>query len=158
VQLDWKSTASQVPTLFTVERSSNGIDFSSFATVSSPAATSEAPHSFTDRTPLLTVAYYRIKSTDADGRIAYSKTLAVNGDKTVAGLHVYPNPASSSVQLQVPKNVVLVEVKDLGGRTVQAMRVAAQDTAVYTTMDLSGLAKGLYTITAGNNATLLIKQ
>jgi hypothetical protein len=160
VQLDWKSTASEGPSLFTVERSSNGIDFSPIGTVAAPASTAEAAHSFTDRTPLSILAHYRIRSTDADGRVTYSKTLAVAGGKAVAGLQAYPNPASSIIQLQVtaPKGAVLIEVKDLGGRTVQAMQMASQGNAVYTTMDISNLAKGMYTVTAGNESTLLIKQ
>jgi hypothetical protein len=160
VQLDWKSTASEGPSLFTVERSSNGIDFSPIGTVAAPASTAEAAHSFTDRTPLSILAHYRIRSTDADGRVTYSKTLAVAGGKAVAGLQAYPNPASSIIQLQVtaPKGAVLIEVKDLGGRTVQAMQMASQGNAIYTTMDISNLAKGMYTVTAGNESTLLIKQ
>ena len=157
VQLAWQSTALEGTTYFTVERSANSTDFSSLATISAPAATAEAAHSFTDRSPLSPVGYYRIRSTDAGGRIAYSKTLAVSMDN-ITGLRAYPNPASSSVQLQVPANVVLIEVKDLGGRTVKAMQIAAQPNAVYTTMDISGLAKGMYTITAGSNAVILMKQ
>jgi len=160
VQLDWRSTTAEGPSLFTVERSANGSEFTAIGTVNAPATTAEAAQSFTDHTPPSPMAYYRVKSTDADGRITYSKTLVVRIDNSIGGMQVYPNPASSAIQLQLtaPKGVVLIEVKDLGGRTVQTMQMVSQGNAVYTTMDISKLAKGVYTITAGNSSTLLMKQ
>lgn len=160
VQLDWKNTASDEATLFSVERSADGAHFSALEMQNVPASPSETELTYTDVAPLSPAGYYRIKSTAPDGRITYSKTLVIVMDKTLSGLQVYPNPAASFVQVQLtaPKGLVAIEMKDLAGRTVQLTSVASQGTTLKTTLDVSRLSKGVYTIRAGKEATLFIKQ
>lgn len=160
VQLDWRNMATDKASLFAVERSGDGINFSLLANVAGRSAGTETAYSYTDYAPLSHTAYYRIKSTEVDGSTTYSKILVVANNKSVASLRVYPNPASSTVQLQVtePKGKVLIEIKDLAGRRVQAVQIASDGTMKSTILDVSQLAKGVYTLTAGKEATLLIKQ
>lgn len=160
VQLDWRAMATSSASMFGVERSGNGRDFSPMTNVAGQPANTETAYSYTDYTPLSLVSYYRIKSTEADGSTTYSKIVVVANTKSISGLQVYPNPASSAVQLQLtePKGTVLIEIRDLAGRRVQAVQIASDGATKSTILDVSQLAKGIYTVTAGKEATLLIIQ
>lgn len=159
VQLNWKGLPSETASSFKVERSNDGIDFIALGIINSRASAIEVAHSFTDASPLAT-NYYRIKSTDADGKIGYSKTITLAMNKLIAGLQLSPNPASSTIQLRLtaPKGSVLLQVKDLAGRTMQSIQVSSQGATVYKSLDISSLPKGIYSLIAGDASTLFIKQ
>jgi|GEM_PF-4416098 len=159
VQLDWKADDENT-SLFIVERSENGTDFSKIGVVANSISGLEKNYAFTDMSPLPKNNYYRIKTTDATGRTTYSKTLAVAMNKAVAGMSVFPNPASSTIQLQftAPKGINLVELKDMTGRTLQSIQVASQGTILYHTLDINRLPKGVYVISVQGETRSFIKQ
>lgn len=159
IQLSWKGTAVEAPSVFTIERSSNGIDFLPIGTVKGIAGPTETAYSFTDRTPAA-VNYYRIKSTEFNGSVSYSKVLVVRMNETNANLLAYPNPVKNNLQVQLtaPKGIVEVEVRDLAGRTVQSVLLSSQGSTLYTSLDVSSLPRGTYLLKANNQSTLFVKQ
>jgi hypothetical protein len=63
---------------FTIQRSANGIDFTSIGNINGQLNTSTLKtYSFTDYQPIQGVNYYRIKQTDVDEKYEYSKTVSV---------------------------------------------------------------------------------
>jgi len=81
---------------FNVQRSSNGRDFETIATVKGNGTTNERhDYSYVDKFPMNGTSYYRLQSIDFDG---YTETFNVvlvkfDGGKEVA---VYPNPVTDS--------------------------------------------------------------
>lgn len=78
VLLEW-ATANAVHTdFYTVEKSSNGIDYKNIRTIKAQEAGSKEQHeyNFVDAFPFA-ITYYRIMQTDLDGLQNYSKTITV---------------------------------------------------------------------------------
>jgi hypothetical protein len=94
VKLNW-STASELNfDYFSVERSSNGKDFSELAQISGHGTTKvKQNYSFEDSRPLIGKNYYRLKSEDFDGYTEYFNTVVLDflGEKQ---FDVSPNPSN----------------------------------------------------------------
>lgn len=97
VQTTWATALEINNHYFTVERSSNGIDFAEISRVEGAGnSTVTSSYSYLDKQPLQGISYYRLKQTDYDGAFTYSNVQAVNfsGTDVVSTLNVYPNPVT----------------------------------------------------------------
>jgi hypothetical protein len=96
VDLKW-STATEVNfDYFSIERSTNGKDFSEIARVGGHGnSITRKDYLFTDNTPVNGRAYYRLKSVDYDLYTEYFEPITVlyHGKN---GVSVYPNPNDGS--------------------------------------------------------------
>jgi hypothetical protein len=81
VELEWSTTAEVNHSFFTLEKSSNGVNFKTIATIdeNTPNGSVKHVYSFTDLQPF-SIAYYRIGQTDKDGTHSYYKTISVRMD------------------------------------------------------------------------------
>ncbi len=93
VALDWK-TASEIDNdFFSVERSSNGVDFFEIGQVAGNGTTNELQrYDYVDKSPLNGVSYYRLRQVDFDGAFEYSPVASVNISLASFAFNVYPNP------------------------------------------------------------------
>lgn len=104
VQIDWTSYTEINVKQYEVERSEDAQHFTSIANVSAKNATGVNAYSVTDVTARGSVNFYRIKSVDMDGKVAYSAVVkaVIENATAAADLTVYPNPVKgSSVAVQV---------------------------------------------------------
>lgn len=101
VALNW-STASQTNfDYFQVERSANGIDFTSLGKINGEAfSTVYKTYDFIDYEVKSGKFYYRLKNVDRDGTFEYSRILTLNRD-LAPSISVYPNPVNSGSSLQI---------------------------------------------------------
>jgi hypothetical protein len=99
VKLSW-TTASEINNdYYTVERSSDGIEFTPVCYLDgSGNSSSILNYAATDHEPLKNQNYYRLKQTDFDGRMSYSSTISVNIDNSLSDI-VYPNPATETLNI-----------------------------------------------------------
>ena len=91
VLLEWSTASERNNDFFTVERSSDGIDFSDIAQIKGAGNSDEIlNYSFLDELHYLdqnaTTLYYRLKQTDFDGQYAYSDIIVVHLEELVSGL------------------------------------------------------------------------
>jgi sugar lactone lactonase YvrE len=106
-QITWKTENEQNYTNFTVERSTdNG---ATFDVLGGFASSAQGTYSFRDPNPLVAADEYRLKLVDLNGSVSYSKviTLMYSGlNNTIAksNINVYPNPASSVINLTINQN------------------------------------------------------
>src|SRR6201999_1200392 len=71
--LSWTSYDETAGTNFTIERSSDGINYAPIGSVAGINGQSTTDHSYTDRSPIPnTLNYYRLEWTDDNGDVAYS--------------------------------------------------------------------------------------
>ena len=143
VLLNW-NTANEVNVKgFAAEKSS---DAKNFTQVSFVAAAGAGKYSAQDALQN-GITYYRIKTVNQDGSFAYSKNVVVNTSAiSASGLHVYPNPVSSSAVVSHPQagNGATLKVIDLNGRVLQTYTL--QQGAVQTTINISKLLSGTYVV------------
>lgn len=152
VRLDWQTASEKNSGYFTVQRSTDGVNFTT-ETCTVPAAGNSASllsYHCTDNFPAPGSNYYRLRQTDADGTAAYSPIVSVAYALGEGGdISLFPNPARDAVTIRFANSLdneqkVAVRVLTLAGRTVWQENGAspARDIEINT----SHLADGLYMV------------
>ena len=166
--LYWKVNCTSAQARFEIERSTDGIHFTSIGNITAPQLRCSQPFDFTDEYPLKGADFYRIKMIDVDGSSNYSNTilLTLKTDRfEITGLN--PNIIhSENAALKVnstERNEMTITVTDFTGRVVQQQIVQVQPGLNSFTINSSKLSTGTYLVSsnvAGEKAQTLrlIKQ
>jgi hypothetical protein len=143
---------------YEIERSSDGINFSSIGQV---AAGQQADYAYTDyltsvNTPIV---YYRLKMADMDGQSRYSKVVPIRLDQaTDAKIGVYPNPAADFTVLKIysdNQTVARIKLIDDAGRQIISRSFTVNTGNNSLLIDqLGALPKGIYIVQVVLNNTL----
>jgi len=136
-QLKWSVAEEAGNDVFLVQRSTDGINFSSIGTFSgSPVNISTASYSFNDEKPLTGQNYYRIQLTEVTGRTIYSavKLINVTSNNNQATVAVYPNPAINIIQVNTNNANTTKGV-------VQLLNAAGQAVTVNISIPSSGMVQ-----------------
>ncbi len=143
VAINWETKFEQNVNEFSVERSANGTEFSTIGTVAATNKVEGSKYNFTDVNPIEGVSYYRIKSTDFDGKTSYTKTLVANTKKT-AGIKLFGNPVRNNIVLSHDKAArgSVIRIYNSIGSLLQTINV--QEGATQTSGDVSKLISGSY--------------
>lgn len=168
VLLNW-ATATEVNTShFTLQRSTNGRQFTNIATVEAAGnSQAERHYTYTDANALNTtesILYYRLQTNDKDGKQYYSAIVPVKvgGDGITAT--VYPNPAADFIivncHLQAGSKATL-RITDASGKQVLA-RLLSNTGSGQTSVGVKALPAGVYYVQVitgnGVQTTRFIKQ
>ena len=94
VDVTWKAENLSVANIFSIQKSTDGIHFQDASSVKVNDA-SVSQYDFTDQTPKEGDNYYRISSSDNNGKINYSKIMKVNVANELDNISIYPNPATA---------------------------------------------------------------
>jgi hypothetical protein len=174
-ELSWATASEANNSGFVVERSADGHSFARVGFVASGAAggnsSTELTYSFREGATDGHNWYYRLRQTDLDGKGKYSSVLKIGSGKCtrVTLEEVYPNPATSSMQVRLQAPVssgsLLLQLSDEQGRIVKLKNVHVEaGNATTVSMDVTELAAGLYHLKAvsgdgsASAATTVVKQ
>lgn len=156
VELNW-STATEINNKgYDIQRSADGVNFSSIRFVTgSDNSTTSKNYSFTDLKLLPGTNYYRLKQTDKDGKVTYSKVLLFKSNKVK--WTIYPNPTTSSVSISFNLNAktnVSAQLLSVDGKVLQTIDKGMLGEGVHR-LSVTPAAKGTYLIrfTIGNETT-----
>lgn len=127
VDLAWSTSSEFNNHFFSVEKSKNGIDFEWVKNVYTQAiggnSLTSLHYNATDHEPYSGRSYYRIKQTDLNGKITYSKVVTVQFEKG-GSISVYPNPVSNILYIKrLNLNNTQVSWYDMSGRMITTQRV-----------------------------------
>jgi hypothetical protein len=102
-QLKWFTSAEYNTAFFEIERSADGINFTSIGKVSSKGySNTRVDYGYADILAAKGLNYYRLRSVDVDGKFTYSKVVVVNSEAVgISLLLIYPNPFGHKVQVKV---------------------------------------------------------
>ncbi|WP_118975661.1 T9SS type A sorting domain-containing protein [Taibaiella koreensis] len=146
--LSWKTAMEKNSSYFTIERSSNGKDFTGIGKISSKNEANGARYTYTDAGALLNSdhQYYRLQSVDKDGTATYSNVVRVNaGNAIQKSLLVYPNPATNSVTIETNLDADgLLQVFNTTGHVVAEYKL--EKAFHKTDLNTTSFAKGIYLI------------
>jgi hypothetical protein len=155
-KLSWMTENESDYTNFTVERSTDG--GKTFNVIGGQRATSAGTYALVDPKPVNGLNQYRLKQDDINGTISYSKTVdlmyAADKNLTVKLVNVYPNPASSIVNISINeplKNAATytISISNSNGITVKS----AVSAGLNWQADVSGFLPGTYLVQVINNST-----
>ena len=161
VKFEWQTASEKDNDYFTIEYSTDALNFSELATVSGAGTSTEIiNYEYNYSTNATGVMYYRLRQTDYDGQTECSDIVAL----TIAGqqaanvsnidIKLYPNPATDYVQIN-GDGIVSVEFVNASGRVLSAAGLQAS-------YSISNLPQGInYVIvhtTQGNVIRQFIKH
>lgn len=124
VELEWVTATEESNALFTIERSSNGIDFEPVLFLDGAGDSDEVlRYTIVDNAPLNGRSYYRLKQTDFNGLFTYSEVVSVivQHEVTESLFSLYNNPASRGETLTIARaeaGSARLEIRDINGTSV----------------------------------------
>ncbi len=101
--LTWQTTSETGNDYFTIQHSTNGVQFDDLGSVPGAGYSLEPmDYSFTHSNPHHGINYYRLRQTDYDGEISFSKTKMIRLGEN-PNYAIYPNPARERLFLIIPR-------------------------------------------------------
>jgi hypothetical protein len=152
VQLNWKvSCTTNFPDIrFDVERSMDGRNFNVIDHKIIASSTCSQAFSYLDKTAVNGINYYRVKYTETDGKVAYSKILFVlNRERGFELSSLLPNLVRNSTILHITaanKTNISLIVYDMQGRAVQKFNKTFDAGSNKMNLDFGNLPAGTYSI------------
>ena len=154
VILTWSATNETGFKQYDIERSIDGIKF---ITIGNVEGRNLPQYSFTDNSlPSNTVAYYRLKMIDADGKFKNSNILAVKLNKNFSNALVYPNPTIGELNIKLYEPLYSnskLQILDVTGRMVKQQNVSVNNVNIQ--IDVQGLSAGRYFIKIANSQQVI---
>ena len=148
IAVEWKVENESNMLRYDIERS---VDGKSFSNIGSVAAINGSANSYTwtDKTPLANYNFYRIKSADLNGKVAYTQIVKVFMGKPSGDITVYPNPiVNGNVNLQLtnqPAGVYNVRLLNPLGQVVLIKQITHTEGSSTETIKWDyNFARGVY--------------
>ena len=153
--LQWATTQEQNTQSFSVQHSSNGINFTGIGILHAVGSSSNNNHySYVHGKPVSGINYYRILQTDADNRSSYSNTRNLKFTTIEEPFIIIGNPVINNLlNLQVNTSINLALYTADGKLLWQQFVVAGTKT-----IDVSRYAKGIYLLKANNLTQKIVIQ
>ncbi|MES2777326.1 MAG: T9SS type A sorting domain-containing protein [Bacteroidota bacterium] len=139
---------------FELERSADGIHFSTVVFIASRASNGNSQsvlnYQFSDDKGFSGRSFYRIRQIDKDARVSFSSIVTIKD--AAAGFSidgVYPNPAVQTLHVSIPVTAsgkAQIMMTDLSGKTVMQQTVGLQNGDNILNLDVSRLSKGGYIV------------
>jgi hypothetical protein len=149
VAIDWTTASEQNNFYFEVQRSPNCIDWKSIKTIDG-AGNSNQPVKYKslDVEPLPGLSFYRLKQTDFDGKMDYSRIRSVNAGSSYdinIGLDPTINCITFNCEIDQDASIVL-DIYDMNGRLVkQSLLQSIRKGIPYSTeITIADFNKGVY--------------
>jgi|GEM_PF-2954710 len=152
VMVKWATATESGNEGFTVEHSTNGVDFRAIGTVAGAGTSNRVnDYAFEHVNAPAGVNYYRLQQNDFDGTRSLSHVVTANVDLSEAALSVYPVPADDRLFVSTPGTAGELIIRDVRGRLTQRLTV----NGVRQTVDISTLERGMYfiSVTDGKEVT-----
>lgn len=149
VLLNWTTFTESNNKGFYVERSKNGVEWSTVTFVKGSGNSSSAKEYTTlDRNPFKGVNYYRLKQVDEDNKFTYSQTISVKfSEANSTGFSLYPNPAKNNLFISIDdlQNAsATIKLINVQGQVMQSMIVNKTAGSTNVTLNVASLAPGMY--------------
>ncbi len=107
VKIEWTTASEENNAFYTVERSTNGIDFEAVSSIDGAGNSNNLLfYSYVDINPITGLSFYRLKQTDFSGEFDFSEIRSVKIESQFkASYKAYPNPINKGDKLKISYNV-----------------------------------------------------
>ena len=145
VMLEWVAENEIKFDHYEVERSINGISFKNIGTTK---AMNKRKYTFADDAETIRGqrVNYRVKMVDKDGQFKYTAVLSMHIPLNTK-FTIYPNPARTTIQLQMNKNVgglVTLHLTDLTGKIIRQQSYFVTNSSI--AVSTAGISNGTYLV------------
>jgi hypothetical protein len=151
VQLKWSTGFEGQLKNYEVEKSANGRYYASIKTITPQGNYTLNEYVAYDANVNTGTNYYRLKMTDKDGSVTFSRIVVFN-TKASEAFVVYPNPGAANISLQHGKAVkgATIQVLSVDGKLIR--NFAVEENANQTSLNVEQLIAGSYFIQFVNGA------
>ena len=165
VLLQWHTASENNNDYFTLEKSTNGVDFKYVAKMKGAGTTHSAnEYETVDHQPFQGLSYYRLKQTDFDGKYDYSPLINVLYSNNL-DFSFFPNPVKNgeAISFVVTENfgikLLNVTILDVTGNTVYSETIVndSQSRKEFTLNTLN-ISAGVYLLKVQNGTSSQIKK
>ena len=160
VVLSWETLSETNNQHFNIQRSTDGITFSSIGQIQgSGTSIEQKSYIFRDARPSFKPSYYRLEQEDFDGSKTYSSVIFLEGRMEVPIL-VSPNPTHGVTTLTINSlthTTGHVKVLNLAGKLVQDYTLMLEPGVNLFEVDLSSLSRGIYFVEAFEETFRFVK-
>jgi hypothetical protein len=163
VQVEWTTATEANLDHYVIEKSGNGNNFESKATVVGVGTTSSlSTYSWFDASPSNGANFYRVKAVDKDGKTMYSSIMRVNIGKVASTLIISPNPVVNNqlnIQLNdMTKGVYSLNLYNMTGQKVYSQDIKCEEGSSTVSMKIPASVKGgTYNVQLSNGETRISK-
>lgn len=164
VDLIWATATETNNDYFTVERSSDGINFEPIANIKGAGnSLQEKKYYAQDKNPLLGTSYYRLKQTDFDKKTSYSVIQSISLDeKDQFDFVLYPNPSNENEDIRLQfhgkeNDLIGLKITDIAGKVLSEKEIKLNSNTLE--LDLKHhFGSGIYFIKVSNKAGKVINR
>jgi Secretion system C-terminal sorting domain len=154
IVLNWATANALQMSHFEVEKSKDGKAFERIGQVKAINTIDPTNYKLIDEHPYEGVNYYRLKSVETSGKVAYSKIISIIlSGKLLA--KIYPNPIESDLNIDVVSDKnnseVMVELIDVVGKIVDVQKRKITSGTSNITFDTDNLISGTYIVRITND-------
>jgi hypothetical protein len=165
-RLRWTTQSEFNNAYFTLEYSTNGIDFTALSKEYSQGVNgnsqTELQYGYTHTTPQIGHNYYRLRQTDIDGQSKLEAKVVDLIRRSEGGtISIYPNPTEGLLQVSVYEQsagAIKLVVRDMSGRIVSTVEAQTMVGANRVEVDLRDVAQGIYTLQCYSNGELVTTE
>jgi hypothetical protein len=123
VKLNWTTATELNNNYYTIERSTDGINFERIGNVDGAGNSNNIiTYTWIDESPINVIAYYRLKQTDFDGTSSYSEIVASKCAYENNDVVIYPNPTKGMFSFDYISNqseYLIVEMYNISGQLIK---------------------------------------
>jgi hypothetical protein len=150
VTVNWTTSAEENNQYFSIERSTDGINFSELARVAATNLTKGDHYSYIDQNAAGGNNFYRLSQTDMNGQTTQFeiKNVLVN-ISAESRLSVFPNPASDYVVLQLnhkETGPLQIKIFSISGRVERIINTSKQSSYWQQQLSIAALPAGYYIV------------
>jgi hypothetical protein len=149
--INWSVSEKEIAE-YLVQKSTDGVKFENIATVNSKGNGNNT-YGYAEVTALKGKAWYRIVQVDKDGKEDYSRIMELQNSSIYGRISIYPNPATQILTVET-EAVAAYSIYDLQGKVVLKGNLQSGKNI----LNISGIAKGFYTIKIGDYNQKIVLQ
>ncbi|MBO4542028.1 MAG: chitobiase/beta-hexosaminidase C-terminal domain-containing protein [Bacteroidales bacterium] len=146
VQFEWATASETNNEYFTIERSSDAVNYEEVARIQGAGTTSQRnDYSFMVDNNSTAITYYRLRQTDIDGKYEIFTPIAIQcqNDKAATEISIYPVPANDQVNIFSSNSpMTRIEIYSIMGAKVAEEQAEGNQT----TLHIGNLARGVYAV------------
>lgn len=163
VDVSWITSSEINNDYFTVEKSIDGVDFTSIGAVDGAGNSSAIlNYSYPDYFPVHGISYYRLKQTDFDGQFSYSPIVMViySGEYSFDIVTAFAGETSTLNLFFTDnkKETCRVEIFDMIGKSIFSSAVEAGKGMNKKRFEIPQLVRGIYFVTLNNGSETISRR
>lgn len=163
--LNWGTASENNSRDFELQTGTDGATFSTIATIATKAingnSNEKLNYSYVDADPAVGHNFYRLKMSDKDGQVIYSKVVDLLNTLTTEPVNIYPNPAKDVVNIDLfatYEYTATISLTDMLGKLVKKVNVQVVSGNNHIVTDMKGMVTGIYTLQISNENGVIHTQ